>query len=196
MSAARKFLFGKLRIGARYLDLRGHLLSLLILDTAIDRGERLAGADPLARLDQNASHHAAFTGNADRHVDSGSQGAGGRNGTGNLLATGNDNRYARRRTAGAPRATCTDPRCARASRCRLAVLTIKEVSRDQRHHGEHGADDQRAAGPPAPRLVERLDNDLTLEGLAPPTSGFEVHGRHLSRAPPRDPVARQAVLSE
>ena len=51
--------------GGTVRELRG----FLALNRAFDDGERLARADPLARLDKDARDHSAFAGYPDGHVD-------------------------------------------------------------------------------------------------------------------------------
>ena len=85
-----QLLLGEAGVGAGDVDLGGELRRLLGLDRAVDDGERLAGADPLAGLDEDADDLAALARDADRHVVAGGELAGGGDGAGDLLAAGDD----------------------------------------------------------------------------------------------------------
>ena len=75
---AVELVLGEPEVGLRHLDLRGELRGFLGLDAAVDDGERLAGADPLAGLDEHAHDLPALAGNADRHVAAGGERSGRR----------------------------------------------------------------------------------------------------------------------
>ena len=81
-----QLLLGEAGIGAGDVDLGGELRGFLSLDRAVDDGERLAGADPLAGLDEDADDLAALARDPDRHVVAGGELAGGGDGAGDLLA--------------------------------------------------------------------------------------------------------------
>ena len=83
-------------IGARDVE-RGFLLrDLLRLDRALDRGEHLPGADPLAGLDEHARDHAAFADDRDRHVDPRGERSGAKDLTIDRLAAGDEYGHGRR----------------------------------------------------------------------------------------------------
>ena len=87
---AVELVLGELQVGARHFDLGGELGRLLRLDRAIDHRQRLAGADPLAGLDEHALDLAAFAGDADRHVAARGERAGRGDEREDILAAGDD----------------------------------------------------------------------------------------------------------
>ena len=98
---ALQFRLGQRRVGAGDLDAGGQLRRLLGLHRPFDDGQGLPGADPAARLDQNARDHAAFAGHADRHVDSGGKRPGRGDRARHGLAAGDDDGDGRGLGAGA-----------------------------------------------------------------------------------------------
>ncbi len=161
-----ELVLGELQVGARHLDLGGELLRLLGLDRAVDHRQRLAGADPLAGLDQHTLDLAALAGDADRHVAAGGERAGRRDQGGNVLAAGDDHRHRRKLLA-----------LVGLGRCGLLAAAAEHEdgqNRDQRH-GQDGDDDPLAPAAPGELLLP--DGDV-VDRVTAPFRRLVVHRFH------------------
>jgi len=156
------------------VDQRRELRRFLRLDRAVDDGERLPGADPLARLDEDADDLAAFARNAHRHVVAGGELAGGRDGSRDLLAARDDDADRGRGLRALPGLDAD---------CDLGLVAAAasedEIGGDQQHQHRHDGEDE----VPAPtagggRLVVD-DERVRFEGAAAPFGRLEIHSSHI-----------------
>ena len=83
---------GEVRVGPRDFDLRRRALRLLGLHRAVDHRQHLARADPVAGLDRDRDHAAAFADHADRHLAPRGERAGGADRACDGGAAGRDHR--------------------------------------------------------------------------------------------------------
>ena len=143
-----QLLLGEAGVGAGDVDLGGELRRFLRLDGAVDDRERLAGADPLAGLDEDADHLAALAGDSDRHVVAGGELAGGGDDAGDLLAAGDDDADRRRRLGALAAGLDRDLGVA------AAAAEHEEGGGQQDQHGDHGEDDVPAPAAGGGRIVD------------------------------------------
>jgi hypothetical protein len=141
------------------------LLGLPRLDLAIDHRERLPGADPLARLDQDRRYHPALAGDPDRHVHAGRDRPGCGDHSSDLRAAWNDHGHGRNLPATRPGTWSAG--------CRLIPATAEDK---EGGHKQPDPDDRRDDDiPPAPRAIDHDQRVGAREG------GFPVHRPHSFR---------------
>jgi len=172
---AIQILLGEAKIRLRDLNAGGKLRCFLCLHGAVDHGQHLAAAHPLAGLDQHAHDLAAFAGNADRHVAARGERAGRGDAAADLTpARGNDGN----RRQGA--ATLLRARRARAGRRLLGLLAASPEQEDGPDHSDdqHDGRDNDGAPPPRPRIMLGHIDRHILDRVTPPLRRFDIHRLH------------------